>query len=699
MNIETMIEIKHCDFCNKDFESQTGSKSHFTRVHNIVLSKKREHKKGESFCPHPDCKGKPGFINENKLSYHFQAKHGVKYVDYLRDTILRDRHHGIWPLCACGCKKEVPFYKTDFSVYLKGHHHKGKKFSEESKMNMKRGSTEWQNNLTEEEKHNMHKKAAATNKSRKQIIREEARQKAIDEKYNGTVPKCPVCGHDLEFVFKWRDFRKFCSVKCINTGRKETDEHREKIRINTQKAVFAKYGVNTIFKLPHMMKRKKISKVERRLSEILGAKLGFALENKSYDMIKDNVIIEVEGYFYHPDKLENLTMIQANNATNDFSKLEIAKTHPEYELLKIRESKIKEIGFENISIETIRKNTYKQDFSIYTDEQVIIDKNYFESLKRDKKSEYKITYCIAIALKFIRRLLPDFSEIDDDTLVSALRAMIGNEQIESIDFTVKSLRKHIDTDCFFTKKDTVHYIVDILKSILDLSSFEHIIEPSAGNGSISLLFENCEAYDIFPQHSSIKKADFFDLHFDYENSKVLIVGNPPFGKQSSLALKFIKRSCEIADTIAFILPRSFKKDSVKDKIPLTHDCVFEMDLDSDSFEKDGVPRAIRCVFQVWIRKNREKSEQYFSKDFSFCLKEKAQFSFRRVGANAGETSRDIFDKNESSHYFIKTKENINDIIKMLNLINWSAIKGNTVAVNSISKNEIYMKYLEEKSKK
>lgn len=463
-------------------------------LHNADLSKKNRRKEGKVFCPHSDCKGNLGFINTNKMAYHFQAIHNIKYSDWLCEKVLKEDHNGIWPLCKCGCGEKVPFQKLKFSEYCKGHHHKGKQFGQQARQNMSEGAKEWQSNLTKEEKYEMHKKSGETNKSNKQKIRDEVRQKVIDEKYNGIAPKCPVCGHELEFVFKWRDFRKFCSVKCINTGRKETFE-------------------------------------------------------------------------------------------------------------------------------------------------------------------------------------------------------LGDNDYESKDFTIKNLRELISVDQFFTKKDVAKNIVETLREILDLSFYEHIIEPSAGNGSISLLLENCEAYDIFPQHHSIKRADFFDLRFDYKVEKTLIVGNPPFGRQSSLALKFIKKSCEIADTVAFILPRSFKKDSVRDKVPLTHSCIFELDLNPDSFERDGISRSIQCVFQIWIRKDREKSEKYFSKDFSFCSKDDAHFSFRRAGGgNVGEISTDFLHKSESSHYFIKTK-NAN-VIETLKQIDWKIIGSNTIAVKSVSKNEIYKAYIE-----
>ena len=46
-------------------------------------------------------------------------------------------------------------------------------------------------------------------------------------------------------------------------------------------------------------------------------------------------------------------------------------------------------------------------------------------------------------------------------------------------------------------------------------------------------------------------------YFDYVPNKTkryLVVGNPPFGKISSIAIKFFNKSAEYADCIAFIIP-------------------------------------------------------------------------------------------------------------------------------------------------
>ena len=104
-----------------------------------------------------------------------------------------------------------------------------------------------------------------------------------------------------------------------------------------------------------------------------------------------------------------------------------------------------------------------------------------------------------------------------------------------------------------------------LLSLVDLSTYDHIIEPCAGNGSFSLQIPGCEAYDIDPRHPSIMKANFYDLSFTYDPQKTLVIGGPPFGKDSEYAFKFMRHAIKFANTVAFILPFTFKEKFHRDK--------------------------------------------------------------------------------------------------------------------------------------
>ena len=56
----------------------------------------------------------------------------------------------------------------------------------------------------------------------------------------------------------------------------------------------------------------------------------------------------------------------------------------------------------------------------------------------------------------------------------------------------------------------------------------------------------------------------------------LTIGNPPFGKNSSLAISFFNKAAEFSDIIAFILPQTFSKDSVKNRLNLSFFLIMEV---------------------------------------------------------------------------------------------------------------------------
>lgn len=147
--------------------------------------------------------------------------------------------------------------------------------------------------------------------------------------------------------------------------------------------------------------------------------------------------------------------------------------------------------------------------------------------------------------------------------------------------TTHSIGKKHDLDKFYTKSDIVVQCLDMIQ----LKDYDCVIEPSAGSGSFSKRIPNVFAYDLVPEDDSIQQADWLELDKTVFSSykKPLIIGNPLFGRQGSLAKKFLKESMTFAHTVAFILPKGFKKDSIKNTLPLNYSVATEMDLPPNSF--------------------------------------------------------------------------------------------------------------------
>jgi len=244
-------------------------------------------------------------------------------------------------------------------------------------------------------------------------------------------------------------------------------------------------------------------------------------------------------------------------------------------------------------------------------------------------------------------------------------------------------------DKFYTKEGLAKSLI----GKIDLSRYGLIIEPSAGSGAFSRNMQgNVLALDIDPEGTGILKQDWLEYELPEGFAEdVIVIGNPPFGNQGALALKFIKKSASLgAAAIAFILPKSFKKESVQNKVPSMYHLAMEIDLDEASFELEGKPYSVPCVFQVWERKSQKREIRTLkstSELFSFVKKADAHdFAFRRVGFYAGRTYSDTHDKAEQSHYFIKSEVPAEDLISAMASIEWE--HNNTAGPRSIGKKEL-----------
>lgn len=170
-------------------------------------------------------------------------------------------------------------------------------------------------------------------------------------------------------------------------------------------------------------------------------------------------------------------------------------------------------------------------------------------------------------------------------------------------------------DQFYTKPQVANQCIDRwLEKITELSTSKSLlIEPSAGSGSFSDILHDkgfkVDCFDIDPKKEYITKKDFLthDLSEYKKRTDVHCIGNPPFGRQSSLAKKFIKHCATVCDSISFILPKSFRKESFQKSFPLCFHLLHEIDLGENAFTINDKPYHVPCVFQIWIKMDQERT--------------------------------------------------------------------------------------------
>ena len=108
---------------------------------------------------------------------------------------------------------------------------------------------------------------------------------------------------------------------------------------------------------------------------------------------------------------------------------------------------------------------------------------------------------------------------------------------------------------YYTSDGVVKKLLVSYNKIVHKNDTDLWIEPSAGNGSFTMYLgdRTLLAYDIAPEAEGIHQKNFLELDLDIWSIPLHFIGNPPFGRQSSMAIQFIKRitSCEKTKSLAF----------------------------------------------------------------------------------------------------------------------------------------------------
>ena len=264
-------------------------------------------------------------------------------------------------------------------------------------------------------------------------------------------------------------------------------------------------------------------------------------------------------------------------------------------------------------------------------------------------------------------------------------------------------------DKFYT--DPLYSKKCIDKVLAFYPTWDLIVEPSAGNGSFfNQLPLGCNTIglDISPEHQDIKKQDFFEYHPETNSDfkRILVIGNPPFGRVSSLAIKFFNHAAEWANVIAFIVPRTFRKVSVQNKLHGNFKLVYddEVPLKPCCFSP---PMMVKCCFQIWERttETREKKDLPTCHiDWQFLslgpIDRKGQptppagadFALRAYGGKIGEIKTEgLSELRPKSWHWIKSTIDKKELIRRFSILDYSNSL-NTARQNSMGKGELVSIY-------
>ncbi|MBX9636949.1 MAG: hypothetical protein K2Q45_05300 [Nitrosomonas sp.] len=231
------------------------------------------------------------------------------------------------------------------------------------------------------------------------------------------------------------------------------------------------------------------------------------------------------------------------------------------------------------------------------------------------------------------------------------------------------------------------------------------IEPSVGGGSFVRALQKTIGQDVSvitidtnPDTVAMYHTNF--LHWETPNKgNIKCVGNPPFGKNSSIAIQFVNHSAKFASLIGFILPNSFNKPSIIKRIDRHLHIIYSQILDGECFTFDNKSVSVPCSFYVFEKRDvlRLDPEPLPTKSFlvSFLSDaEGATFMVQRVGQRAGRVFWDTKEMEQrgisKNFYFVKIKDVTEEQRHILKDISMEVAKErlNTSGMPSLSKGEV-----------
>jgi len=258
-------------------------------------------------------------------------------------------------------------------------------------------------------------------------------------------------------------------------------------------------------------------------------------------------------------------------------------------------------------------------------------------------------------------------------------------------------------DKFYTKPEIAKACISRIKN---WDSWDLVIEPSAGNGNFFKHIPTTKkiAIDIKPGCDSVIEKDFFK--YVPKPGKILVIGNPPFGKRSLLAVKFFNHAALWADTVAFIVPRTFRRTSVQNKLDMS----FHLSHDEDipikpcAFEP---PMTVKCCFQIWQRRGVLRTPIHLPithRDWEFLqLGPKddrnqptpptgADFAILAYGGKCGKIQTNGLEKlRPKSWHWIRANIDKTVLMRRFEKLDYS-MSENTARQNSIGKAELIQLY-------
>lgn len=200
-----------------------------------------------------------------------------------------------------------------------------------------------------------------------------------------------------------------------------------------------------------------------------------------------------------------------------------------------------------------------------------------------------------------------------------------------------------------------------------------------------------KSFDIEPKHRLVNKTEDFLLEKLDNLEGCVTLTNPPFGRANKLSVPFFNKCAQVSDLIGFIVPKSWRKWSIINRLDrrfhLVHD--EELDVNYDSDEGEGRSKGkLATVFQVWEKRDYER-QAIKVEDRGYILKvppSSADVCITVFGRGCGSVFTEFPREKNTTKMFLQVKDE--SVVEALRKVEFSKFYNNVAFVEALSIQEI-----------
>lgn len=266
----------------------------------------------------------------------------------------------------------------------------------------------------------------------------------------------------------------------------------------------------------------------------------------------------------------------------------------------------------------------------------------------------------------------------------AARKMLGNRRVTGLE------------QCY-TPPHIAHRVIDAVEQHVPSWRDRRWLEPSGGTGTfLDALAErgvfDVHSVDVRPLHLGVREADFLYAPLPVDGGMITAT-NPPFGRNNSLSIPFFNRAAEVSDYIAFIVPRSWRKWSVINRLHPSFHLVLDDDLQIDYLDAAGQPLYVRnnlrtCI-QLWERRAVAR-QHYTAADRGYiqkCSPEEADVALTIFGRGCGTVRTEFPRRANTTQLFLRVRDP--EVLCAMQHVDYSRFFNNVAYTEALSIKEIW----------